>query len=126
MSLASELRNLLGASAALKDLVNEQIYPLTFPKTGATMPAVLYTEIDAIPLNDLDGHDKGLWQARLQIDCYGRNYDEAHDMADMVKAALPNSSATFRAVMLSRSDLFEEQKRIYRVTLDFSVWWTET
>lgn len=125
MSFASELRNLLGASAALKDLVNEQIYPQVFPKS-ATLPAVLYTEVDAIPQGDLDGHDKGLWLVRVQVDCYSLQYDQAHDMADFVKAALPNDGDTFKAILLSRSDLYEEQKRVHRVTLDFSVHWTET
>lgn len=125
MSFASELRSLLGANAALKELVNEKIYPLTFKK-GDEFPGIIYTEIDGIPQNTLDGHDKGLWNMRVQIDCYGRNYDEAHEIADLVKEAMPAAGDTFRALLLSRADLYEEQKRVPRVSMDFSVWWTET
>lgn len=125
MTFASELRATLGASADLKELVLEQIYPLTLPK-GVTLPAIAYTVITSIPQGDLLGHDKGLWLNRVQIDCYGNTYDEAHAVADAVKAALPNAGDTLKCILLNETDLFEEQKRAPRVSMDFSVHWRES
>lgn len=126
MTFASEFRAALGASGDLKALVLEQIYPLTLPK-GATFPAIAYTVITAIPQSDLDGHDKGLWINRVQVDVYGSNYDEAQAVALLVKAALQDPpSTTLKCLLESQSDLFEEQKRVPRVSMDFSVHWTET
>lgn len=125
MTFASDLRDTLGASAELKELVLEQIYPLTLPK-AATIPAIAYTVITAQPQGDLQGHDKGLWINRVQIDCYGTNYDQAQDMALMVKAALPNNSAIVKCILLNMTDLFEEQRRVPRVSMDFSIHWRES
>lgn len=124
MTFASELRDMLGSNADVKDFVLERIYPQTMPK-AAGFPAIVYTVITAVPATDLDGHNKGLWENRVQIDCYGTTYDEAHDLADAVKAALPNKGTTLSCVLLNQTDLFEEQKRVPRVSMDFSVRWTQ-
>jgi hypothetical protein len=124
MSAASELKAYFTASSGLTALIADRAYPVIIKK-GALLPAVVYTEVDGIPQNTLQGHDGGLWNIRYQVDVYADSYDEAHAVAALVKAALPAEGATFKALLLSRSDLYEEQKRVHRVSLDFSVWWKD-
>lgn len=119
MSFESDLRDHL----LNQTTVGERIFPLVRPQQGdgAARPAITYLRVAGIPMNDLDGDDGNLLNIRSQVDVWADTYAAARTIADAVRLRM-QSFAT-RTVMISDQDLYEDDTRIFRVSMDFSSWY---
>ncbi len=89
-------------------------------------PAVVYTVISDIPLNSLAGFTSGKSNARVQVDVYSFSYAEAQEVADAVESLLgAYVSVGFSSLQVSRRDLYENNTRLHRVSMDHSIWGEE-
>lgn len=112
---------LLAADSPVSTLVSTRIYPLVLPQ-DVVLPAITYTRISGGQVSSLDGYS-GLENPRIQVDAWAASYSGVKDLAAKIVTAM-NGSATFSATILSDTDFFEDETKIYRVSLDFSAWHT--
>ncbi len=121
MSVGTVLYGLLSNDPVVAALVATRIYPQV-AREAATDPYIVYSTVSDVPENTFDGQD-GLRHARVQIDCYSHQYDEAQVVADAVEGVLKEyKSATVASVVLMRRDLYEDVTQYHRVQLDVSFW----
>lgn len=99
-------------------LAENRVYALRLPK-NTTFPALSFQRISSEPVNSLDG-SSGLDQVRLQVDCWAETYDQAKRLAAEVRDAL--EAGSFKALLATERDDFEEEARLYRVSSDFMLW----
>lgn len=121
MSFEADLRTHLLTVAE----VGERIFPIVRPSQGPglTLPAITYQRIAGVPMNDLDGDDGNLLNIRMQIDVWATTHDAVKLIAEAVRARMQVAAATFRAVLLLDQDVYEEEVKIFRVSMDFSCWY---
>jgi hypothetical protein len=114
-----KIKTLLLANAPVAAIIGTCLYPVILPQSP-TLPAVTYFRVSGGQENSLKGYS-GLEHPRIQIDCWSLTYAGAKELANAVRAAM-DLATTFKALCISDHDLFEDDTRIYRVSLDFSVW----
>lgn len=122
MILGPVIYSLLSADPGVSGLVADRIFPEVLPQEP-TLPAVVYTVVDDVPVHSLQGCTAGTSNARVQIDTYAKTYVTAQTVAEAIAAALQSyvgPDAT--AMLLSRRDEYEDDPAEYRVSLDFSMW----
>lgn len=98
------------------------IWPNQRPE-GSDVPAVVTNVIYTEPATVLDGSDGDLLNKRVQIDCWADSYDEARDLAELVRARMQTEGISFGSSMLSDQDFDEPDTKLYRVSMDFSCWY---
>lgn len=126
MSINSRLFSRLSADAGVSALVFAsgiyRIYPVQVPQ-DAQYPAVVYQTVNNTPINHLTG-ESDLQNDRVQIDCYAESSDQAHALADAIKAAMQGDANNFKAVRVSRNDIpFDDDTKLHRVSIDYSIWY---
>lgn len=117
----------LRANAALVSLVADRITPGRRDQGGA-LPAVVYHQISAPVSRTLAGRT-ALIKSRIQIDCWGRDEDEADLTAVAVKAALLDARFTHSGTFVLGVFLLDESddgdsdapENPFRIRLDFRV-----
>jgi hypothetical protein len=112
MAIEGDIQTLLAA------LVSGRCYPLTAPDP-VTKPYIIYQAVSEVPQNSLDGAT-GLNNRRMQVDVYDTSYGATKTLAGSIKTAM--AGAPFNNLHLSSQDLYENDTKLYRVTMDFSVW----
>lgn len=112
---------ILNADAAFMALCNGRVFPLR-AKQDSHLPRVVYSEVDQLPVNDFQGRT-GLTKSRVQIDCYGTKYLEAHRVASHIHRVFDSRlEENPCSLFIVGRDLFDDEAEIYRVSLDFSFW----
>lgn len=113
MTIEDQIYTLLGA------LVANRAYPLTAGDTPVA-PYIVYQNIantpevtlaDGVPINN----------TRMQFDVYDKTYEGAKALAAQVVTAMAGSAIT--NVPLMNQDLYEPEVRLYRVQMDYSIWY---
>jgi hypothetical protein len=104
---------------ALQSTVGGRLYPLVTP-SPVTLPYAVYQVISQVPSNVL-ADTPGLFNTRIQVDVFARTYAECQTLKASVRTAMV-SGFGFKATEINTTDLFEEEARLYRVSLDWSVW----
>lgn len=117
--LEPKIYTVLSGSSAVSAVVSARIYPLVLPQ-DVTLPAITYVRISGGQVNSMGGYS-GLENPRMQIDVWGATYTAAKTLAALVHAAM-SAATTFSALLISDMDLYEDDTKIYRVSMDFSVW----
>lgn len=117
--LDEKLYTLLSGDASVSAVVVARIYPLVLPQ-DVTLPAITYSRISGGQVNSLGGYS-GLEAPRIQVDVWGESYAAARALAALVHTAM-DGATTFRALLESDTDFFEDDTKIYRVSSDFIVW----
>ena len=102
---------------AIKDLAAGEVYALVAAQ-DAQYPAIVYTPIVQEHIFGIDG-PHGLQRVRVQVDTYARTYQEALLLQDQVLDALLADKSTVADVRMGLAD-FEEQARLYRVSVDYT------
>lgn len=128
----SGINTLLLTNAEVTALVADRVYPVRMPE-GAQMPALVYTSISSVPVVGISGQNK-LTKKRLQVDCYGSTYPDVKHLEQAVNNALinyqgtpdANSTSIESIQQLLSIDLYEDDAKLYRVNLDFEVWFVAT
>lgn len=90
-------------------------------KQGASLPYITYQRITNTTNNVLAGNgNPPVENTRIQIDVWGTTYAEAQAIAAAVKAAM--LAWAVQNVLLLDYDLYEQDVKIYRVLLEYSIW----
>ena len=119
------------ASSGVSALVGARVYPGARPQ-GSILPALIFNRISGAPGYTTQGSD-GLSESRVQIDAYASSYGATKALARATQGALSGLSGTrhgvvFQGVFMdSARDGFEGEspERIFRVSMDFTVWAVE-
>lgn len=124
-SMVEQAMALLAADATVDGLVGDKIYPLIVDQTKAP-PYVVLNAVSEVPLNschDGDGPNNTLlFDGRLQVDCYARGYLQSRQIADAVQSVLGQRNTSPKSRLLSRSDGYDDEQRLNRVSADYQVW----
>ncbi|HLO41012.1 MAG TPA: DUF3168 domain-containing protein [Phycisphaerales bacterium] len=86
MPIESAVRQFLLASTAVTDLVGVRIYPVTLPR-APEYPAVRYAVISKVRDVAFGGYT-GLCMARVQVDIFSPQYDQAKAIMDAMRKRL--------------------------------------
>jgi len=97
-SIEDALYAILHDDTDVEALVGDRIYPVEAPK-GATLPYIVYSMITEPQDLDLSGA-AGLAWPRMQLDCYGRPYKTAKDVAQRAVLALHGFTGTAAGVLI--------------------------
>lgn len=125
--MEQELRNLLRTAPAVRALAGTRINWSSHPQ-GAGKPYIVLWLISGAEGITLQGRD-GLFQGRVQIDCYGRTVGSAKKLGAAVHEVLHGyRGGGFRGVFeIGRRDTREtgtnEAERLFRQSRDYSVNW---
>ncbi|MCJ8139356.1 tail completion protein gp17 [Falsirhodobacter halotolerans] len=94
---------------------------------GKGWPGIVLNVIDNLDTLTLNGPD-GHWEGRVQVDCYGRDYDEAKLLARRVQTWLHGyHDDRFQGVfLLGTRDGHESDApdRPFRISKDFATHWS--
>jgi hypothetical protein len=104
--------------AVLGPLVSGRCYPLVAPDSHIK-PYITYQVISAVNENSLSG-DMGITNRRVQVDIYDVTYSSVKTLLGTVQAAM--EGASFTCLQLSFRDLYDEEVKTFRESVDFSVW----
>lgn len=121
MTFEADLRAHL-LEASITAYVGERIGPEIRPQ-GSNLPAITFLRIAGVPQTDLDGDDGNLLNIRQQIDVWSKTHDQVKLIAEAVRIRMQAAASTFRSVMISDQDFYEDEPRIFRVSMDFSCWY---
>lgn len=121
------IATLLGA-AGVAALVGTKVHPGARPQVSM-LPALIFNRISGARSYTSDAPD-GLVESRVQIDAYANSYAAAKILARAAQSTLSglrgaHHGVTFQGVFMEGvRDGFEGEspERIYRVSMDFTVW----
>lgn len=115
------------ADEGLTSLVGDNIFALHIPE-GTRLPCLTFQRLAGEPANVLSGHS-GLEAITLQIDVWGKTYEETKALAKAVRAAMPPCGAVWGAHLTADQDFYEDGNNLrnyYRVSMEYRVWYLET
>jgi len=116
MALESKLFTALSGSTLVTS-VTTGIYPMRAPQYPV-YPHIIYTRISGNQINGLNGYMTAE-RPSIQIDIYSTGYAQAKSLSTSIHAVL-DATTTFRAILISDTDLFEDEIDRYRRMLEFS------
>lgn len=115
-TLSTQIYTVLTASTLITSLTTTRIYPVIIPQ-NATLPHIVYNRVSGDQVNGLAGY-LTMEKPKYQIDVYSDSYEQARTLAGRVHTVL--NSSTLSVVLLSDTDLYEDNVSQYRVTSDYS------
>jgi hypothetical protein len=128
------LRSRLLANATVAGLVGVRVYNMDTRPQGGALPAVTIRQISGERQYTHDAVGR-LVDGRAEINCYGANGADAVALATAVRRAIEGAgftadTETVQSVfLLSEQDFTGEAEaagvRVFRVMLDFQVWYQE-
>lgn len=110
----------LDNDAALAALVGERIWNINRSQEEGT-PALVFTRVSTENVNAADGTD-GLAGVRYQLDAYASTLEVASQVVMAATAAL---ASEINSLSIGRRDIYEQDVRLYRCSIDVSVWGTD-
>jgi len=125
--IRSALRLHLLANSNVSPIIDgTRMYPVVLPQ-GVTEPSIVYHLVSGIGDHTMQG-PSGLNRPRLQLDAYAQSYDDAVELADLVKEALDGYSGLMSIVPVQgaffdteRED-YQSDVKLYRVSRDYLIW----
>ena len=128
------LRAKMLANSALAAIVGTRVYNMDTRPQGGALPAVTIRQINGARQYTHDGVG-GLVAARVEVNCYGASGADASSLATAARRAIEGNGFTLdgetvHSVMLQGEQDFTGEAeaagvRVYRVALDFEVWFAE-
>jgi hypothetical protein len=106
--------------AVLNAVAPGAVYPLA-ARQDLPMPYVVYRCMPSPVENVLDSQTPPIGNTVFELDCWGRTYPDAVNLAATVLGALQAWSVR-GTQRNSAHDLFEEDVKAYRRVFEFSVW----
>jgi hypothetical protein len=104
---------------ALQSSVGGRLYPLVAP-SPVTLPYAVYQVISQVPSNVL-ADTPGLFNTRIQVDAFARTYAECQSLKATLRGAMSTGFGR-AATEINTTDLFEEDAKLFRISMDWSVW----
>lgn len=117
MALESKLYTALTGSTLISVLSSNRVYPVRAPQ-NATYPHIIYTRISGNQMNGLKGY-LTVENPAIQVDTYSTAYSQAKTLSGNIHTVI-DGTTTFRGVLISDNDIFEDDVKKYRVSQDFS------
>jgi hypothetical protein len=99
-------------------LAGTSVYPDIGPDTP-TQPFVIFSRLPSAPENIFFGPPP-IENTKVQVDCYHTDKLASITLRTQVQAAL--QSASFKAILVLEHDVFEPLVKMYRVSMEFSIW----
>jgi len=125
-STGARVHALLAADPAVAALARDRIYPVE-AKQGAQAPRIVFLLVDDPDDTMVDGTSSGLVNARLQVNCFANNYEQAQALAEAVKKMFQaQSGPALSAVPRGKRDLPTGDPLVRCTSRDFSLWIQET
>lgn len=112
----NDIHAALASGSPAPTSAGDRVYPVLMPQ-GVGMPAIRYQRVGVASTSSLDG-DSGKDLVRFQIDCFAETYAAVKALAVEVRTALTAIGALF----VSDIDGYEADAKLYRETLDYSIW----
>lgn len=109
---------LIGANA-VTTIVGDRIFPVLLPQ-GVAFPSITYQRVSGDREYNLSGYST-LENPRIQIDIWSTSYGISKDLGGKVKTAM-DAATTFKSIMITDQDMYEDEIKIYRVSQDYSIW----
>lgn len=119
MSIEEKIFSLLTTSTTITATLGSRIFPVRAPEKVAN-PYAVYQKISGGQQNGLEGY-LTLENPRIQIDIYSTSYSQCKTLVENVQIQMATSTS-FKNVLISDTDLFDDELTIYRITMDFSCW----
>lgn len=126
MTIEKDIHYRLSNDADVSPLVGSRVYPMKLPQ-GWTLPAITYQRISGERAHCLGG-PSGRARPRFQIDCWDDDYEDVKDLANKVRLCMDgfkgdiNTESDVGGIILEADrDIWEEDIKIYRVTMDFII-----
>jgi hypothetical protein len=117
--IESDVQTVLLAAPAVTALVGTRVAAGMLPE-GELRPYVTYSLITGERIPSMT--DSGLMRhARIQLDCWSPNYGQSKQIALAVETAI-EASALFEVVFIGDQDLYDNETKLHRVVVDYSVW----
>lgn len=95
------------ATPAVARIVGFQVYPIAVPKTGASLPFIVYKRANITRENALSG-PLFVPVVGLQIASWALSYDAVRELADEVRLALDGHTGTMAAATIQDMRLVSE------------------
>lgn len=98
-----------------------RVYNFVLPQ-GVSYPALSFQHVGDVPqslMNPVSGD--GLENIRFRVSCWATTLIQAQTLAGHVRAAM-KAATTLKAVKLFEIEENEYNQDVYRVIIDFSVW----
>lgn len=99
--------------------VSTRIYPLHLPQE-TQYPALVYARYGGNRQNHLLGY-ADMENPMIMIDCWATSFGAAKGLSTRVHSAM-DGALTFKALLISDVDYYEDDLKLYRVTQDYSCW----
>ncbi len=126
MAIEEALKTYLEADATVGGLVSTRVWPMKL-KDGWTLPAITYQRISGPRTHDTNG-PTGRATPRFQVDCWADSYSGVRALAVAVRARLDGAKGTIGGeanvggiYIDSERDIYEDEIKVYRVSMDFMV-----
>lgn len=114
MTISQQLAALLTNATAAGARVTQML-----AMSPVVTPYITYQRVSANSENVLSG-SSGLTNTRMQIDVYSPSYAEAASIAAQVDALM--AAWAVQNVSLPTQDTYESDVKLFRVTLEYSIW----
>ena len=128
MKAGAAIYAILSADSAITDVVVRRIFP-NVAKNTTVFPFIVYDVDGEAPTDDKDGVST-LDTDSVMVSCYCKTYQEAADLARLIRTSLDRESGTYGGVKVQSikyngyNDLFDENvsdEGVYRKALDFDI-----
>lgn len=94
------------------------LHPMVAPQ-GSALPYATYQRVASPVTNVLSGAPP-IENTRLQVDVWASTYQAAQTLARSITTAM--QAWAVQNVLLNSYDLYEQDVKVYRVLLEFSIW----
>lgn len=112
--------NHLVSDVSITALVSDRVYFRHSPE-DSLYPLINVMPVDDSPINALSG-EADLKRERVQIDVWNKTFQGAQAVAAEIVVSLDQAVA-FSAVRQSSISSFDDDPKLNRIILDFSIWY---
>ncbi|MCP3680279.1 MAG: DUF3168 domain-containing protein [Gammaproteobacteria bacterium] len=119
MAIEGKIYTELTGSTLVNIQTSNRIYPMILPQEPI-LPAITYERRTGGQVNHLGGY-ANIENPLIQIDIWSTSYGTSKNLAENVHTVM-NSSTSFRSLLITDDDLYEDETKTYIVSMDFSCW----
>jgi hypothetical protein len=120
--IGSAVFSALSGDATVAGLVGTKIYPSKMPQgpRASDYKAIVYLVVSDVPANAITGDASNrLRNARVQVDCYAKRYEDAQTLAEAVDAVATVALNGWRE---TSRDIYDDEAELHRVSMDVLLW----
>lgn len=107
--------------ATLRSYFRDHVYPSVMAE-DTELPAAVFQKVSGVAVNALDDGFQGVMQVRMQVDVYATTPEETSERASGVINLLTQQRHLDCLFLAGRGPELVQEARLYRESLDFSIW----